>query len=95
MLALRAKKPRPLVVNYEAVDPENGSDQQQPTQDPIEWVRIQPVPLIGIPELSKPIQCELAQYAFPFFRVPQPLGINHELPSTPAQCEVVQEDKDQ
>jgi hypothetical protein len=82
-------------VNGEPVDPENDADQQQPTQDPIERVRIQPVPLIGIPELSNPVQSELSEYLFSFFRVAQPLAIRHELPSSPPQCEVIQEDKHQ
>jgi hypothetical protein len=47
--------------------------------------------LIGIPELSKPVKCELSQYFLSFFRVPQPLAIHHELPSSPPQNQVIEE----
>jgi hypothetical protein len=78
-------------MNGQAVDPENGANQQQPTQEPKEWVRRQPIPLVGIPEPPNIVQCELSQHLFSFFRVAQPLGIHHELPSTPPQCEEVQD----
>jgi hypothetical protein len=80
-------------MNGEAVGPENDADQQQPAQEPNEWVRPQPIPLIGIPEPSKIIQCELSQYPFSFFGVPQPLAIRHELPSSPPQREEIDENK--
>jgi hypothetical protein len=82
-------------VNGEAVCPENDADQQQPAQDSVERVRIEPIPLIGIPDLANPGQGEVSQYLFSVLRVPQPLAIRHELPSSPSQSEEIDEDQDQ
>jgi hypothetical protein len=90
---LIAEEPRPLVLNDEMVGPEDEADQQQPTQNPMEWVRGQRAPLIGIPELSNPVQCVLSQHLVSLFRVAQPLAIRHELPSTPPKREVVEDDQ--
>src|SRR3954465_3333372 len=90
---LRADEPWPLVANGEAVCPENDADQQQPPEEPIEWVRNQRVPLVGIPEASNSVQCELSYYLFSFFRVPQPLAIDYDLANTPPQRDEIEDDK--
>jgi hypothetical protein len=80
-------------VNGEAVAPENDGDQQQPAQEPIEWVPNQLVSMVGIPEASNSVQCELSHYLVSFPGISQPLGVDHDLPNTPPQGEVIEDGK--
>jgi hypothetical protein len=93
MFRLGTEEPRPLVVNDVAIAPENDGDQQQPAQEPIEWVPNQLVPMVGIPEASNSVQREFSHYLVSFPGIPQPLGVHHDLPNTPPQGQVIEDDE--
>lgn len=92
---LGADEPGPQLADGDVVAPENGADQPEPAEEPIQWVPGYPaaVPLKRIQELPNPVESELPENLDALFGVPEPLGIFNNSPGTPDQYEEIEDQK--